>query len=64
MVAQTGTAFASSHTTTDKLLKQIVQQQKLQIQLQQDNANLAQSRLNIMTVYLNNILAENQIIAL
>jgi len=40
---------------TDLLLKKILKEQKLQIALQQDNANLAQTKLNLMTFELNNI---------
>ncbi|MDQ6863480.1 MAG: hypothetical protein M3044_06620 [Thermoproteota archaeon] len=46
------------------LLSQMVQQQQLQIQLQQDNAIQAQTRLNTMTLQLQNMTGELQIIAL
>lgn len=51
----------SAHT--DKLLKQIIKEQKLQIDLQQDNANVSTTRLNTMLLYMQNMLAHLEIIS-
>ena len=61
LASENGAALATSHTT-DKLRKQIIQQQKFQIALTQDNANLSQERLKSMNVYMNNLLANLQIL--
>ena len=59
-----GAVLAKS--STDKLLKEIIQQQKLQIQLQQDNMGLllnathnTTAQLQISNIYLQNAMVES-----
>ena len=48
----------TGNNVTNHLLMAILQQQKLQVELQQDNANLAQTRLNEMVMELQQLIMQ------
>jgi len=61
LLVHVGPVLASS-SHTDKLLKQLIKIENTTQVLQQDNANLSQTKLNLMTFEINNINSELKIL--